>query len=74
MRVRKGRVTVEERTYIQSNSNLVAGRKSTIMIGENCKLAHNVTIGVCAVVTKSVKSNTIVGRIPAKLIRRKYTI
>ena len=44
MRARKGRVTVGERTYIQSNSNLVAGRKNTIMIGENCKLAHNVTI------------------------------
>ncbi|MCW3980825.1 MAG: acyltransferase [Candidatus Bathyarchaeota archaeon] len=118
MRAHKGRVTVGERTYIQSNSNLVAGRKSTIMIGENCKLAHNVTIralshspdnpdlsigrdvivgdnfwiganaviregvivggdsviGAYAVGTKNVESNTIVGGIPAKLIRRKNTI
>ncbi len=40
----QGQVEIGERTYVQSYSNLVTGKKSCIRIGRNCKIAHNVTI------------------------------
>ena len=59
-RIVPGQVIIEDHVWIASRVTILPG----VTIGENA------VVGAGAVVTKDVEPNTVVGGIPAKLIKR----
>lgn len=58
----KGNVIIEDYVWIGAN----------VYIGPNITIGTNSIVGANSVVTKNVAPNTIVGGVPAKLIRNKH--
>jgi len=68
---------------IISNKKNIRYKKGDVIIGNNCwiganvfitegtKIGNNVVIGANSIVTKDIESNTLVGGVPAKIIRHR---
>lgn len=61
---KKGNVYIGDGVWIGAN----------VFINPNIKIGNNVVIGANSVVTKDIEDNSIVGGVPAKLIRMKSNV